>query len=146
MKQSDKPHFSALMMKKMNPYKKTLHRATLQEYWQVLQDYTLIEIEHAWEAHLRDPDRGQFPPLPADLIRNISGSYQSQALLAWAKVLGTIRQVGRYDSVAFDDPLIHVVLVIMGGWVQLCANSSYVLLERAKEFCCHYCDSIRNEL
>ena len=40
-------------------------------------------------------------------------------LVAWAKVDRAVRQVGTWQSVVFDDALIHRVLHDMGGWLAL---------------------------
>ncbi|MEE9451744.1 MAG: DUF6475 domain-containing protein [Gammaproteobacteria bacterium] len=141
---ADKAHFAALITKKMVIYKEKLNSCLLQEYWQALQAYPLSELERAWDAHICDPDHGQFPPKPADLIRHISGSHQTQARLAWAKVIAAIKQIGSYSSVTFDDPLIHAVLKTMGGWVQLCASTYYELAQHAQTFQCHYSDLLKN--
>jgi hypothetical protein len=31
-------------------------------------------------------------------------------------------QVGAYQSVVFDDPLIHLVLEDLGGWIKICST------------------------
>jgi len=40
-------------------------------------------------------------------------------LIAWSKVDRAVRVVGTYESVIFDDALIHRVITDMGGWIQL---------------------------
>jgi hypothetical protein len=47
----------------------------------------------------------------------LQGSTQDSALVAWAKVDRAVRSCGTYNSVVFDDPVIHRVIVDMGGWV-----------------------------
>ncbi len=49
----------------------------------------------------------------------LGGSTQDAALAAWSKVDRAVREVGPYQSVAFDDALIHRVLFEMGGWIPL---------------------------
>jgi len=67
--------------------------------------------------HLMNPDTGQFLPKPADIVRMLGGRTLDRALMAWAKVDKAVRQIGTYESVVFDDALIHRVLHEMGGWV-----------------------------
>ena len=42
--------------------------------------------------------------------------------------------MGHYDSVIFSDPLIHVVIKDMGGWIFLCQQSERELIFLQKEF------------
>lgn len=77
----------------------------------------------ALEAHLCDPDSGQFPPKPADIVKNIKGrsrdvrdSLESEAAYAWGVVLKALERHGTYVSVVFDDWRTHVALDAVGGW------------------------------
>ena len=60
---------------------------------------------------LQNSDRQKWGmPTPADLIVLIQGDRHSHALNAWGQVVTAIRTVGRYDSVVFDNPIIHCVI------------------------------------
>jgi hypothetical protein len=59
-------------------------------------------------------------------------------LQAWSKVESAIRHIGSYNSIAFDDPLIHWVILDMGGWVKLCACSAKEMPFCANEFMKRY--------
>lgn len=98
---------------------KTLSAGVIAIYWQGLQDLDLIAVRRALNAHVQNPDTGQFMPKIADIRRMLSGTSQDAALVAWAKVDRAIRHVGTYADVVFDDPLIHRVLHDMGGWIGL---------------------------
>ena len=76
----------------------------------------------------------QFAPKLADIKKLIEGSTQTQGMRAWAKVETAVRSVGAYRSVAFDDPLIHVVIVEMGGWTTLCRSAVDEMPFKAREF------------
>ena len=76
-------------------------------------------MRDALGRHLRNTDTGQFMPKIADIIKMLQGSSLDSALNAWAKVDRALRQVGPYETVVFDDPLIHRVLHDMGGWMML---------------------------
>jgi hypothetical protein len=73
-------------------------------------------------------------PKPADIVRMIDGSNENQALTAWHKVLYAIQHIGAYESVKFDDPLIHLVINGMGGWTTLCRTNTKELHYRYAEF------------
>jgi Domain of unknown function (DUF6475) len=49
-----------------------------------------------------------------------------------------MRDVGHYDTLVFDDVLIHAVIHDMGGWVELCVATEKELSFHAREFEKHY--------
>ncbi len=88
-------------------------------WWEALRPYDLKAVTRAFSLHTVNPDTGQFMPKPADIVRMIAGRTQDSALQAWSKVDRAVRTVGVYESVVFDDALIHRVLEDMGGWIAL---------------------------
>jgi hypothetical protein len=52
---------------------------------------------------------------PSDVVRYLEGSTSCQALQAWSKVMQAVKTIDQYDSVVFDDSLIHAVIHDMGG-------------------------------
>jgi hypothetical protein len=115
-------------------YGKSLHESVLEIYWQALAHLAFSEVKIALQKHVQNPDKGQFMPKPADVIEHLQGSTESQALKAWSMVAKAIREVGAYSSVVFADPLIHVVIRDMGGWIALCQSKIADLPFRAREF------------
>lgn len=87
--------------------------------FQSLIAFSLADIERALSRHITNPDTGQFPPKPADIVRLLQGSSQSASGEAWAKVDHAIRCVGNYRSVVFDDPKIHAAIERLGGWLKV---------------------------
>lgn len=85
-----------------------------------LQRFELDDIRAAFSRHVGDPDRGQFPPRPADIVRQIDGSNTGHAPLAWGKVINAAARVGAYSSVVFDDAAIHAAIGYLGGWPEIC--------------------------
>lgn len=93
----------------------------LETYWQCLKAYPFAQVKQAILNTLQNPDRQKWGmPTPADLIILIQGDSHHHALNAWGQVVTAIRTIGRYDSVVFDNPIIHCVIRDMGGWVYLC--------------------------
>lgn len=93
----------------------------LETYWQCLKVYPFVQVKQAMLNTLQNSDRQKWGmPTPADLIVLIQGDTHHHALNAWSQVITAIRTVGRYDSVVFDNPIIHCVIRDMGGWVYLC--------------------------
>jgi len=103
-------------------------------WWNVMKPYDLTAVRQAFDRHMHNPDSGQFMPKPADILKMMTGSTQDSALVAWAKVDKAVRQVGTWESVAFDDALIHRVLMDMGGWTALGMKTEHEWPFVAKEF------------
>jgi hypothetical protein len=126
--------FTTMLINLGELYGRNISEILTDLYWQSLKCFEFQDVKRALEAHIHNPDSGQYFPKPADLVRFIDGSGETKALQAWAKVEKTISQVGIYQNVVFDDPLIHAVLEDMGGWVKLCTTLSKELPFRAIEF------------
>ena len=78
------------------------------------------QVRRAITAHAMDPDRGQFAPKPADIVRVLQGTQTDRSLTAWGKVYEAMQRVGAYRSVAFDDGAIHAAIEDIGGWCAIC--------------------------
>jgi hypothetical protein len=135
MQLTDKLAFKQLLTGIGLLYGKTLHEAVLAIWWQALKHCEFSEVRAALNAHVVNPDKGQFMPKPADVIEYLQGSSEAQALKAWAEVTTAIREIGRHESVIFPDPLIHAVIRDMGGWIALCQSklSDFPFLSREFE-------------
>lgn len=115
-------------------YGKTVSQFALDVWWSALKAYDLTAITDAFNRHLASPDVGSYPPKPADIVRMLGGRTLDRALMAWAKVDKAVRQIGTYESVAFDDAIIHRALHEMGGWIALGQKSEDEWPFVAKEF------------
>jgi hypothetical protein len=134
MKPTDMSAFAKLWMRLGVRYSKTITEFTIDEYWQDLVEFDLVTIKAAIHAHILNADRGQYFPQSADVIRHMLGDSQSRALKAWSKVNKAIRHIGSYQSLVFDDCLIHAVIDEMGGWITLCHTSAKELPFITREF------------
>lgn len=123
MKSERKLEFCRLLTWVGELYGKNISAQLFEIYWWSVQKYSLEEIKRAINLHILNPDIGQFMPKPADLIRNIEGTNEDKALQAWSKVLAAMRTVGAYESIIFDDSIIHVVIEKLGGWIKFCHTS-----------------------
>ncbi len=97
-------------------YRQRVSDSMLDLAFGALAPYSIEDVRKGITAHIRNPDTGQFPPKPADVIKHVSGNSQSAGGEAWAKVDRAIRCVGNYRSVVFDDPKIHAAIERLGGW------------------------------
>ena len=138
MNQNDLAAFTDLLTMVSALYRTPLSRKSLELYWDILRCFEWQEVKTAFQTHLTDPDSGQYFPKPADVVRHLRGNSETQALRAWGKVEEAIRNIGCYASVVFDDPIIHVVIEEMGGWIRLCHTFLKDLPFRAHEFKKHY--------
>ncbi len=103
-------------------YEKELTDLTYEMYWNGLTQYSIEEVQIAFNAHLQHPEEGKWWPKVSDVIKNCKGSTQDNALQAWHEVETAIRQVGAYQDVVFHDPLIHQIIHKMGGWIDFCST------------------------
>ncbi len=134
MQQHEFDAFSEMLQAVAEYCNKPLSPGVIAIYWQGLRDLDLPAVRHALNAHVQNPDTGQYMPKIADIRRMLGGTTQDSALRAWAKVDKAVRHVGPYVSVAFDDALIHRVLHDMGGWVGLSSKHEDEWPFVAKEF------------
>lgn len=134
MQSSDRKRFAEVLTEVMAYYGKEVSPFQLDVFWQGLKSHEFEDVSRAFTLHAKDPDHGQFPPKLADITRMLEGSTATQGMRAWAKVDRAVRSVGANRSVTFDDPLIHVVIVEMGGWIPLCRSQEDEMPFKAREF------------
>lgn len=95
-------------------------------------------VKDAFSTHIQNPDNGQWMPKPADIIRVIEGGSKDNSFMAWSTVERAIGSVGSYETVVFDDPITHIVINDMGGWINLCKSQQDELKFRGNEFKIRY--------
>lgn len=78
----------------------------------------------------------KFPvlPLPAEILEAALGDPELHALKALEKVDRALFKHGAYRSVVFDDPVIHRVISVLGGWDVVCLMDSGDWERRKREF------------
>lgn len=101
---------------------KTLSEGLIELYFKTLKDLSLDQIRSAIN-HIANT--ATFFPKPVDFRNATGGNRDLQALTAWEKTRKAVRKVGRYESVQFNDPLIHSVISLMGGWEDFCSCEGY---------------------
>ena len=126
--------FNNALIGALDVYNKKASSFTFRVWWEALKKYDLPAVLNAISRHIENPDNGQWAPKPADIIKLIDGSSQDRALVAWAKVEKTIRTVGGYATVVFDDHLIHSVVRDLGGWIKVSGGLEKDLPFLAKRF------------
>lgn len=120
MKPSDREKFAGLLADAMAFYRQDVSPFALSVWWQACERYDMEQVRKALTRHAMDPERGQFSPKPADIVRALDGTATDRATLAWGKVFDAIQRVGQYQDVVFDDPAIHAAVEDLGGWPKVC--------------------------
>jgi hypothetical protein len=132
---TEKREFVALLTDVLGYYRQPVSEFTLEVWCNACQPFTLEQIRYALTSHATDPERGQFAPKVADMVRILAGTHTERALLAWGKAMEAMSGVGAYTDVCFDDPAIHAVVQDLGGWPKLCRTSADELSYLQHRFC-----------
>ena len=78
-----------------------------------LLEYPLNVIASALNAHCRAE---KFFPMLADIIKQIEGTPEERAALAWSLVMKAKRKYRLRKAIKFPSPAIHFAIEKMGGW------------------------------
>ena len=97
-----------------------------------LSQYPFDVVSKALYAHCREE---KFFPMLADIVRQIEGTLEERAAMAWALVMKAKQKYKLRKAIRFPDPAIHFAIEKMGGWERVYwlvddANESF----RAAEF------------
>lgn len=105
---------------------KTLSENQTKAYRILLDDILDQDFIAGINTMLRERVYSNFP-MPAEIreyclgIRN--GDLDLKIARAITKIKKAIGVAGMYTTVAFDDPIIHLIIRDFGGWVNLCSKS-----------------------
>ncbi len=135
MQPSDKPALVALVTDALAYYRQNVSTFTLSVWIEACKPFSMEQVAKAMAAHATDPERGQFAPKVADIIRVLQGTHTDRAQLAWGKALEAMGSVGAYTDVVFDDPAIHACIEDMGGWPKVCRTETKELSFLQHRFC-----------
>ena len=130
MTKDDYPAFISAWRSAMSIYGKDLEQTTGATIFALLMHYSLDDIAEALDSHLCDPNSGQFPPKPADIVRNIQRVMNAEAGRVFDIIL---RRLNPYASVQFTDQRAAGAVCALGGWLQLCEiNNNEIERTRAR--------------
>jgi len=129
----DKEKFGILINTMAEIYNKELSPLAISLYYEVLKKYEYEEVKKAFHYILKTHKYNTFP-VPAKIIEFLEGDIEEKALYAWQTVIDTIKKVGYYGSVEFEDKTIHSVIDALGGWMELCSKTKDDLKFIEKEF------------
>lgn len=88
MQPDDFDNFARVLDAAYSLHSKSLTADARSLFFAALGKYSLADVRKAFSAHISDPQRGQYPPKPADLIAQMQGDYtkdgRPEAPEAWA--------------------------------------------------------------
>lgn len=117
---SEKKDFYTLVAGALGYYGKESSKFTLQVWWEGCKQFDYEQVSKALSAHIQNPDKGEYAPKVADVVRLLQGTKTDKSVVAWGKVHEAMGSVGAYTDVIFDDPVIHAVVDDLGGWPKIC--------------------------
>lgn len=120
-------------------YDRVLKREQIEIYWRALSDVDLADFREAIAKHARDPDRGRFFPKPADLIYQLEGASEDEALAAWVEARSYLSGSSR---VLFLNPATYTAMAAL-GWDRLSRMDHRDLQFVGKEFVAVYREAKR---
>ena len=138
MQDRDKEKFAILMTGLSEIYNYDLSVAAIEIWFQSLKHYDIEAISRAISVYISSPDASGFMPKPGQIIKLIAGTSRDSSYIAWTKVDNAVRRIGNYQTVVFDDPIIHRVISDMGGWCMLCSKEDEEWPYVANEFQARY--------
>ena len=138
MKPTDRAKFLEVLTGVHDFYGKDMTPFAVQVWVQACEAFDVQQVTKALSAHLMDPEHGRFMPKPADIVKQLQGTRTDRSLIAWGKVLNAMQRVGAYESVCFDDGLIHAAIDDLGGWPQMCQGKLDDLPFLERRFCDSY--------
>lgn len=92
-------------------YDRELSQFVVQVWVEDLEGHPIDAVCAAFTAHRRDPQRGQWLPKTADILRQLQGDVEHEAQLAWGRVMEAATNGGRGEI----DNVSRQALHTMGG-------------------------------
>lgn len=135
MKSFEKSDFYALVSDALGYWKQDVSEFALNVWWNGCQQYEFEDVSKALSAHATDPDKGQFAPKVADIVRILGGTRSDRSLLEWGRVHDSMSRVGAYSDIDFGDPATHAAIRDMGGWPKICRTNVDQLSYLQHRFC-----------
>lgn len=124
-------------------YGKPVQAGTLATIARDLEAHPIEAIQRAVDMHRRDPERGRFFPLTADLMVYLAASPEDAARTAWDRAVTAASRYGKWTAIAFDDPALMATIAGCGGWLRLCAMTNEERPFRQREFESLYASHVR---
>jgi hypothetical protein len=105
--------------------------AATRFFFMLVQEFDLADVKAAMQHHAKN---SPYAPKPCDVVEFLRGSVEDRAMLAWNTVKSAMRRRCSSDSVRFDDPAIHWVVMRMGGWPAMFDVGEYEHVAQERSF------------
>lgn len=135
MTNNEKPAFVALIADVLGYWKQDVSKFALAVWWSGCQKFDFDQVSRALSDHATDPDKGQFAPKVADIVRILGGTKTDRSLREWGRVHQAMASVGAYQDVDFGDGATHSAIRDMGGWAKVCRTEAEQLSYLQHRFC-----------
>lgn len=123
MEHNDRPRFATLMKAMGETFGNTIpSKEKVELYFRVLSDLPVETVETAVYNLIRDRKITSTFPVPGEIRDALPGTGESAAILALDKVERAAQRIGAYQSIIFDDPVIHATIDALGGWVHIASE------------------------
>lgn len=113
MRDDDAGPFTAALIAAGENWNETLSEIRIASYFETLKRF---EIEPIKAALARAFQTCTYFPKPAELIAILEGTPEDRAALAWARAERALARYGPYQSLDFQDPVLHRLIRHYGGW------------------------------
>ena len=130
-----KSDFYQLVGDALGYWKQDVSEFSLNVWWHGCQSYDFDQVAQALSNHATDPDKGQFAPKVADIVRILGGTKTDRSLREWGRVHEAMGAIGAYSDVDFCDSATHAAIRDMGGWPKLCRTNINELGYLQHRFC-----------
>ncbi|MEW6481881.1 MAG: DUF6475 domain-containing protein [bacterium] len=138
MTKKDLKRFIELMGILAEAFSQEVSKEKIQIYFVALQDLSIDDIEQAVWRLVNTRTTATFPKV-AEIRQAVKGKEEEKSLQAWTKVYEMMGNTGGWQSVIFDDPIIHKVIENMAGsWFRFCeikTPTSFLQKEFEKLYC-----------
>jgi hypothetical protein len=122
MRPDDKQRFGIAMGIMGEAFQKKPSESMTEIYWKILQDMTIEDFEGASLSIINTRKITGTFPLVAEIREAAQTSTEPLEIriaIGWDKLKYALHRHGHYDSVQFDDPIIHRIVDSWGGWMEL---------------------------
>ena len=101
---------------------KSISESAIMMAFEMLRSFTLEQVQSGIHSHMSTPSLAKYSPAPkpADVVRQIKGDSETRSLSALTLARKAVAHGGCYRTVVIGDPLIHMVIDDMGGWIKFC--------------------------
>jgi hypothetical protein len=83
---NQKADFYRLVSDALGYWRQDVSEFALNVWWHGCQNYDFEQVSRALSDHATDPDKGQFSPKVADIVRILGGTKTDRSLRAWGRV------------------------------------------------------------